>query len=81
LASSPPYDRGHDGLALSSALQPRLQPIETAIEKATLKLKAVLRAKTEGTVEGLWKTGGQIVTLFDPHECPNAFKSNGYDPE
>ena len=51
------------------------------IEKAFAKLKAVLRAKAERTVEGLWNTVGQIVTLFEQQECANYFKSCGYDPE
>lgn len=51
------------------------------MEKAFAKLKAVLRAKAERTVEGLWNTVGQIVTLFEPQECANYFKSSGYDPE
>jgi len=40
-----------------------------------------LRAKAERTVEGLWNTVGQIITLFEPQECANDFKSSGYDPE
>ncbi len=35
----------------------------------------------ERTVEGLWNTVGQIVTLLEPQECANYFKSCGYDPE
>ncbi len=60
-----------------SSLQSDFNPIE----KAFAKLKAVLRAKAERTVEGLWNTVGQIVTLFEPQECANYFKSCGYDPE
>ncbi|GEO84675.1 IS630 family transposase [Ciceribacter naphthalenivorans] len=51
------------------------------IEKAFAKLKAVLRAKAERTVDGLWNAVGQIVALFEPQECANYFKSCGYDPE
>jgi len=51
------------------------------IEKAFAKLKAVLRAKAERTVEGLWNTVGHIVMLFERQECANYVKSCGYDPE
>ncbi|SSX47356.1 unnamed protein product [Ciceribacter sp. T2.26MG-112.2] len=60
---------------------PPYSPDFNPIEKAFAKLKAVLRAKAERTVEGLWNTIGQIVTLFEPQECANYFKSCGYDPE
>ena len=60
---------------------PPYSPDFNPIEKAFAKLKAVLRAKAERTVEGLWNTVGQIVTLFEPQECANYFKSCGYDPE
>lgn len=60
---------------------PPYSPDFNPIEMAFAKLKAVLRAKAERTVEGLWNTVGQIVTLFEPQECANYFKSCGYDPE
>ncbi|ERM00626.1 transposase TRm2011 [Brucella intermedia 229E] len=61
-------------------LPPYSPDFNPPIEKAFAKLKAVLRAKAERTVEGLWNTVGQIVTLFEPQECANYFKSCGYDP-
>jgi transposase len=60
---------------------PPYSPDFNPIEKAFAKLKAVLRAKAERTVDGLWNTVGQIVTLFEPQECAKYFKSCGYDPE
>jgi len=60
---------------------PPYSPDFNPIEKAFAKLKAVLRVKAERTVQGLWNTVGQIVTLFEPQECANYFKSCGYDPE
>ena len=63
------------------AQPPPYSPDINPIEKAFAKLKAVLRAKAERTVEGLWNTVGQIGTLFEPQECANYFKSCGYDPE
>lgn len=60
---------------------PPYSPDFNPIEKAFAKLKAVLRAKAERTIDGLWNSVGQIVTLFEPQECGNYFKSCGYDPE
>ncbi len=60
---------------------PPYSPDFNPIEKALAKLEAVLRAKAERTIDGLWNTVGQIVTLFEPQECANYFKSCGYDPE
>lgn len=60
---------------------PPYSPDFNPIKKAFAKLKALLRAKAERTVEGLWNTVGQIVTLFEPQESANYFKSCGYDPE
>lgn len=59
----------------------KAEGVRHAIEKAFAKLKAALRANAERTVEGLWNTVGQIVTMFEPQECANYFKSCGYDPE
>jgi transposase len=60
---------------------PPYSPDFNPIEKAFAKLKAVLRAKAERTIDGLWNTVGHVVTLFEPQECANYFKSCGYDPE
>ena len=70
-----------EGAGCSSLYVPPYSPDFNPIEKAFAKFKAVLRAKAERTVEGLWNTVGQIVTLFDPQECANYFKSCRYDPE
>lgn len=59
---------------------PPYSPDFNPIEKAFAKLKAVLRAKAERTIDGLWNTVDQIVTLFEPQECANYFKSCGYAP-
>ena len=60
---------------------PPYSPDFNPIEKAFSKLKAVLRAKAERTVDVLWDAVGQAVTMFEPQECANYFKSCGYDPE
>jgi transposase len=60
---------------------PPYSPDFNPIEKAFAKLKAILRAKAERTVDALWGTVGQVVTMFEQQECANYFKSCGYDPE
>jgi transposase len=60
---------------------PPYSPDFNPIEKAFLKLKAILRAKAERTFDALWGQIGQVVTMFDPQECENYFRSCGYDPE
>lgn len=60
---------------------PPYSPDFNPIEKVFAKLKAILRARAERTVEALWDTVGQIVTLFEPQECQNSIRSCGYDPE
>ena len=45
------------------------------------KLKALLRAKTERSVDALWDTVGKIVLLIKPQECANYFAAAGYDPD
>ncbi len=60
---------------------PPYSPDFNPIEKAFAKLKAVLRAKAERTIDGLWNSISHIVTLFEPQECANYFRSCGYEPE
>lgn len=61
--------------------RPPDSPDFNPIEKAFAKLKAVLRAKAKRTIGGLCNAVGHIVTLFEPKECANYFKSRGYDHE
>lgn len=60
---------------------PPYSPDFNPIEKAFSKLKALLRARAKRTVEALWDTVGEIVTLFKPQESANYFKACGHDPE
>ncbi len=60
---------------------PPYSPDFNPIENAFSKLKAILRAKAERSVEALWNTVGEIVKLFEPHECENYFIAAGYDPD
>jgi len=70
-----------EGAGCSLLYLPPYSPDFNPIEKTFAKLKAVLRATAELTVGGLWKTVGQVVTLFEPQECANYFKPCGYAPE
>jgi transposase len=60
---------------------PPYSPDFNPIENAFSKLKALLRAKAERSVDALWNTVGEIVTLFEPQECANYFAAAGYDPD
>jgi transposase len=53
---------------------PDLNPIENAFGK----LKRLLRAAAERTVEGLWRRIGQLLDEFRPAECRNYFRHCGY---
>lgn len=70
-----------DGAGCRLLYLPPYSPDFNPIEKAFARLKPILRAKAERTVEALWDTVGQIVTMFEPQECANYFKSCDYYPE
>jgi len=53
---------------------PDLNPIENAFSK----FKAMLRACSETTINGLWDAVGKIVDCFSESECSNYFKAAGY---
>ena len=59
---------------------PPYSPDFNPIEMAFAKLKSVLRAKAERTIEGLWNTVGEVIDRFQPNECANYFNAAGYDP-
>lgn len=58
---------------------PPYSPDFNPIEMAFSKLKALLRARAERTVDGLWRTVGSLLSRFEPEECENYFKAAGYD--
>lgn len=58
---------------------PSYSPDFNPIEMAFSKLKALLRAKAERTVDALWQTVGVLIDCFKPDECANYFKAAGYD--
>jgi len=45
---------------------------------AFAKLKALLRARAQRTVEALWKALGSLIDCFSPPECANFFRHAGY---
>ena len=51
------------------------------IENAFSKLKAMLRAKAERTINALWDTVGKLIDQFSPRECANYFSAAGYEPD
>ena len=58
---------------------PPYSPDFNPIENAFAKLKALLRARAERTVDALWRAVGEIVPVFTPTECANCFQAAGYD--
>jgi transposase len=60
---------------------PPYSPDFNPIENAFAKLKALLRAKAERTIDALLDAVGPLLDLFTPAECANYFKAAGYDPD
>lgn len=60
---------------------PPYSPDMNPIENAFAKLKALLRAKAERTINALWDTVGTLIDRFTPAECANYFRAAGYEPE
>ena len=78
----------HKGPAIRQAIEaagaslvflPPYSPDFNPIENAFAKLKALLRAAAERTVEALWTTIGNLIDHFTPAECANYFAATGYD--
>lgn len=59
---------------------PPYSPDFNPIEMAFSKLKAIMRAKAERTIDALWEAVGKAIALFKPDECANYFSACGYDP-
>jgi transposase len=57
---------------------PPYSPDLNPIEMAFAKLKTLLRARAERTIDALWRAIGQICDLFQPSECRNYFSAAGY---
>ena len=58
---------------------PPYSPDYNPIENAFSRLKAMLRARAERTIDTLWDAVGELVALFMPDECANYFAACGYD--
>ena len=58
---------------------PPYSPDFNPIEMAFAKLKALLRARTERTIETLWTATGELIPAFKPNECANYFAAAGYN--
>jgi len=78
----------HKGSAVRHAIEaagasllflPPYSPDFNPIENAFAKLKALLRAAAERTVDGLWDRIGTLLDCFTPQECANYFAAAGYD--
>jgi transposase len=78
----------HKGLAVRHAIEaagasllflPPYSPDFNPIENAFAKLKALLRAAAERTVDSLWARIGNLIDRFTPQECANYFAAAGYD--
>ena len=54
--------------------RPDLNPIEQLFAK----LKTLLRAAAERSVEALWSTIGNVLDRFSPAECANYLANDGY---
>jgi hypothetical protein len=57
---------------------PPYSPDLNPVENAFAKLKALLRAAAERTVDSLWDRIGSVLHLFTSAECRNYFQNAGY---
>ena len=78
----------HKGTAIREAIErvgarlvflPPYSPDFNPIENAFAKLKTLLRARAERTIDALWDTTGKLIDAFQPNECANYFQAAGYD--
>ena len=60
---------------------PPYSPDFNPIENAFAKLKALLRARAERTIDALWTAVGILMPAFTPAECANCFQAAGYEPD
>ena len=57
---------------------PPYSPDLNPIEQLFAKLKTLLRAAAERSVEALWSTIGRLLDRFSSHECANYLANGGY---
>jgi transposase len=60
---------------------PPYSPDFNPIENAFAKLKALLRARAERTIDALWGAVASLLSAFTPAECANYFAAAGYEPD
>lgn len=60
---------------------PPYSPDFNPIENAFAKLKALLRARAERTIDALWGAVAALLDAFTPAECANYFAAAGYEPD
>jgi transposase len=59
-------------------LLPKYSPDLNPIEQAFSKIKTLMRAAAERTIEALWKRLGTLLETISPQECANYFANAGY---
>lgn len=57
---------------------PPYSPDLNPIEQVFSKLKNMMRAAAERSVEATWKTAGKLLQRFPPDECNNYLVNSGY---
>ena len=57
---------------------PPYSPDLNPIEQVFAKLKHMMRKAQPRTVEDTWRKTGQLLDLFQPHECANYLRNAGY---
>ena len=57
---------------------PPYSPDLNPIEQTFSKLKALLRAAAERTIDSLWRRIGTCLDQFSAQECANYFRNSGY---
>jgi transposase len=57
---------------------PPYSPDLNPIEQVFAKLKHLMRAAAERTVETTWRRAGALLEMFKPDECANYFQNSGY---
>ena len=77
----------HKGAAVRDAIHaagarlvflPPYSPDLNPIEQVFAKLKHMMRAAAERTVETTWRRAGTLLDQFKPDECARYFQNSGY---
>jgi transposase len=77
----------HKGRAVRAAIRasgahliflPPYSPDLNPIEQVFAKLKHLMRKAQARDVEATWRKVGQLLDLFEPHECANYLVNSGY---